>query len=464
MELPAYAALSWDDLAGAYLLIPDRATFPLRAYRATLNHLLVLRGSQGQDFPTLLVATTDRARAGAWERLLEDGRRARTEAPLVATIATWSELHNGFTGLAASRHADAQLAERLVQHIGVRPIRTRSSGRPLRRLIDDALLPPSKTTARGTRPGIAALGLTEADRKIVDIVGRHPFLTLPDLAMVLGWPVRRVRRRRDDLVSAGLLRLPEPGEINGIAVALEPAELTVEGMTVAAAQQGLSPAAAVRYNGLAGGGPDQRVGSRRKLLQSLAHTTGTDHVFASLFGTARQLVRAGSDDAMVDWRNAAACSRRHVRPDGYGVYRHAGQLYGFFLEYDRATMNVRDYLEKFSAYYDYLVGGRFQEDYDGFPTILMVTRDHAAEERIATAARLAAVGRGGTLPLLLTCEWRITDGRNPPGLLGAIWREPDAAFSVRRHWPIVPAGAAFARPAATSMLQVNGGSYAGTKR
>ena len=63
-----------------------------------------------------------------------------------------------------------------------------------------------------------------------------------------------------------------------------------------------------------------------------------------------------------------------------------------------------------------------------------MTTDNAAEERIAEAARAAAVGRGTSLPLLLTCRWRIDDQRNARGLLGSIWREPDSAFHDRRPW------------------------------
>jgi hypothetical protein len=138
---------------------------------------------------------------------------------------------------------------------------------------------------------------------------------------------------------------------------------------------------------------------------------------------------------LVEWRSAAACCRRPIRPDGYGIYRHHRQLYGFFLEYDRGTMSARDYHQKFAAYYAYWASGRYQRDYDGFPTILVITSDKTSEDRIARAALAAAVGRGPTLPLPLTCRWRIEDARNSSGLLGPIWREPSS--TERRCWPAV---------------------------
>jgi hypothetical protein len=115
------------------------------------------------------------------------------------------------------------------------------------------------------------------------------------------------------------------------------------------------------------------------------------------------------------------------------MIRRGGALYGFFLEYDRGTMSARDYGEKWAAYYNYRDSGDYERDYDGFPTILVVTTNNTSEERIARSARAASVGRWQPLPLLLTCEWRISrDPANPHGLLGPIWRSPDDR--TRRVW------------------------------
>jgi hypothetical protein len=212
-------------------------------------------------------------------------------------------------------------------------------------------------------------------------------------------------------------------------------ELTAAGLALLAAQQGLPLAAAIRTNGLVGGGPERPLGARRKLTAELAHTLGADDVFVRLVATARFLAAAGGDDVLVEWRGGGACSRRHVRPDGYGVYRHGGQLYGFFLEYDRGTMSQRGYAEKFAAYHAYWASRAYERDYDGFPTILVVAVDNAAEQRIAAAAGAVALGRPAGLPVLLTAEWRInSDPTNVRGLLGPVWREPGAAFPCRRLW------------------------------
>jgi hypothetical protein len=284
--------------------------------------------------------------------------------------------------------------------------------------------------------GRAALGLSAADRALLDLVGRHPFLSPARAAAVLGWPVVACRRRLGRLLAGDLLQRPRPGGDEAAGASARLLELTAGGLRLVASQQGLTLAAAVRANGLAGGGPDQPLGARRQLLAHLRHTLGADAVFVGLAALAH---RTAAGDALVEWRSAAACARGPMRPDGYGLYRHSGRLYGFFLEYDRGTMRARDYRRKFAAYHAYRAGGGFERDYDGFPTILVVTTDGAAEARIARAAGAAATGRESGLPVLLTCRWRLEDARNPLGPLGPVWREARARGRERRVWPLAGA-------------------------
>lgn len=431
--LPAYAALAWGDAAGAFLLLPDRGTVPLRLRRPTLDHLLVLRALHGGELPTLVVATTDAGRAAAWRALLEEVRRARREAPLGACVVTWGELRASPEVLSPTSPDGPRPVEGLDRRVRLRPLPPRQPDAPLPRFVGDALVPPAARPHAREGLGPVALSLSLSDRQLLDLVGRHPFLPSASLALVLDWSPAALLRRRDRLIGRGLLRLLGPGEAGEDGGGLELAEATVAGLALVAAQHDLTLGAAVRAIGLAGGGPDHPTGARRLLLKHPAHTLEADDVFVRLIATARRRAAAGWDDVLVEWRSAAACYRRPVRPDGYGIYRHAGRLYGFFLEYDRGTMSARDYLQKFAAYYAYWASGRYERDYDGFPTILVITADTAAEDRIARAAQAAAVGRGPTLPLVLTCRWRIEDARNPAGLLGPIWLEPSS--TERRSWP-----------------------------
>jgi hypothetical protein len=432
VTLPAYAALSWEGRPGAYLLIPDLGGFPMRLYRPTLDHLLRLRHMQIRTFPILVVATAGQRRMRAWEKLLEEVRRARLDLPLLARVATWDELGAGLAGVEQLSDVQHLPEERLIQHIRWQPLRRRQASRPLPRPVGDALVvSPRSTAADGL--GHVALTLPPADRMLLDLVACHAFLPREHLATVLGWEDERVRVRRNRLIARALMRLVGTDEAGKHAM-LELVELTVEGLELVAAQRGLSLAVAVRELGLAGGGPEQPIGSRRKLLQHLAHTLGADAIFVSLYRTARELAAMGQDDAMVEWQNAAACSRRQLRPDGYGLYQHEGWLHSFFLEYDRGSLNARDYFKKLAAYYDYGINRRFERDYPGYPTILVVACDNGTERRIGQVVQEAAVGRGINLPLLLTSRWRIDATSNSHGLLGPIWRRCDGHVDDRQSW------------------------------
>jgi hypothetical protein len=434
VQLPAGAVLSWGDTPTAYFLLPDLGGAPVRAYRATLGRLLVLRHLAGGELPPLVIGTTTAGRAEAWDWLLDDVSRARNEAPLARWITTWADLHDGHAAGDAGGRRGLTLHQLPVCQLTGHSLDACELARPAPPW---AGLAPSSRRSRSSsdRLGQVALRVTPADHSLLELIGRHPFLTADDLGAALGWTRECASWRRNRLLSNGLVRLLEPEEA-GDAAALGLAELTADGLALVTSRLGITLTAAVRHLGLAGGGPDQPIGQRRSLLRSLEHTLGVNFVFVSLHRTARALVQAGCDDGLLEWRSAAACSRGRVRPDGYGVYRHRGEVHGFFLEYDRGTMSGRDHREKFAAYFDYRASGRYEQDYGGFPTILVVTTHPAAEQRIARAIRSASLGWAAHLPVLLTCDWRINrDPANQHGLCGVIWREPHEDARDRRPWP-----------------------------
>lgn len=429
VTVPAYAVLAWNGVAGSYLLLPDAGTIPLRLQRATLAHLLLLRRTREGHLPLLLIATTDRARMEAWERLLHDLVRARSEPPLVTRVVRWDDLPHHLVDVPVA--GDEQTLDDLVLPVRLAPLSARRPSSPIPRIVGDVIATPEHASTKNL--GRVALVVTPTDHRLLEVVGFHPFLTANQFSDVLGCATASVRRRVQRLAELGLIRHPSMDEI-GEDAKQELSELTEGGLRLVAARLRLSLAVAVRELGLVGGGPDLPLGSRRKLIGTLSHTRGADDVFVRLYRQARARAATGCDEAVVEWQNAAACSRRHLRPDGYGVYRHGTRYDGFFLEYDRGTMNARDYFKKFGAYYRYGVTRRFERDFNSYPTILVVTSGNAAEERIARVARATAVGQPGKLPLLLTCQWRIEDVRNPEGLLGSIWREPDGGLDRRRCW------------------------------
>jgi hypothetical protein len=119
LRFPAYATLAREGQVGSYVLVPDLAGVPPRAFRTFLGNLLAFRAARGGDVPTLIVATRDPRRVAAWTRLLEEARQVRGEVPLDARVAMWSE--PGGHLIAAPR--DRVVASSI--EVGWRPLRPR---------------------------------------------------------------------------------------------------------------------------------------------------------------------------------------------------------------------------------------------------------------------------------------------------------------------------------------------------
>jgi hypothetical protein len=446
--LPAYAELAWEDgAARAFLLVPDPGTVPIAAYAPTLDRLLRLRHVERGALPPLVVLTRDDARHSAWERLLESSARKWRDAPLAASVATWRGLAAAVAALVASEPGPTRSFGHPVR---VRPGGVCQPGRALRSVVGGPLTePPAGRESESARLGRLALGLTAADRLILDLLARHPFLPTDGLAVALGCTCARARWTRKSLLGRGLVRLLGADEA-GVHADLELAECTLDGLRLVAARDGLRLARAVRYRGLGGGGPEHAVGTRRQLLKDLAHTLGADGVFVALVRLAGERAEAGGDDELPRWENARACARGGLCPDGYGVYRAGGRRHPFYVEYDRGTMYERDLRQKLRAYHEELGrarrAGRGQP---GFPDVLVVVAHeneaHArrAEERIARVARAVADEYGQELPILIT-RLELVGGRSADagGLLGPVWRTP--SDGTRRRW--LPEAAGVRRP------------------
>ena len=242
VELPAYAALSWDGRTAELILVPDLATFPLRVYRPAIGHLQARRRISGGTLPMLLIATTDDRRS-AWTRLLDDLARSRRGVPLDARIVTWLELRDDRAALddvaAIARPNPAIYA----RDLRLQPLGERQPWSPIPRPVGSVFDPDSSDSSLGK----LALMVMPVERLLLDLVGRHPFLTADSLAAVLGWEVRRVRERRARLVRLGLVRLLGVDECHW-SWPSDLTELTRAGLEFVAAQQGLSLARAVRFN------------------------------------------------------------------------------------------------------------------------------------------------------------------------------------------------------------------------
>jgi len=370
-RLPAAAVLAPYGESGTahrcvqVLLLPDLGTAPVARHRPLMRTLLELRqewwAADNRDEPLLVVATVDQAgtetRAAAWRSLLQHVVPGSGEPPLRARLLGATD-----AGLAFNPHD------------------------------------PKRRWAAGVD-------------QVLSLVARHPLLTQQQLAFLVGTTRPRIVRLQAELLGRGWIRPIRheqlihalQGRTADSIQRLGLVELTPAGRREAARRLLLPGAVAARHHGLVGG----RVAIRR-FLRHLAHTVGANAFFVALVQAARNVCSRGGDDALEEWRSAAACARGRFRPDGYGSYRRAGSRFGFFLEYDRGTERPGDYAAKLAAYYRYRDSGSAARDYDGFPTLLLVSISDTAEARFTHQVYLSHQQHGSAaLSVLLTTSSRI---------------------------------------------------------
>jgi len=100
---------------------------------------------------------------------------------------------------------------------------------------------------------------------------------------------------------------------------------------------------------------------------------------------------------------------------------------------DGARLGVaEDGVAHTAAYHRYRVSARAARDYDGFPTILVVTHGPRAENRVADAVLATDGGQSTPLGVLLTTAELLAHVAG--GLFGPIWRTPGHAARAC-SWP-----------------------------
>jgi Replication-relaxation len=373
-------------LALRLVLVPDLGTAPLSSYRAALRGLIELRQAadvDDDDEPLLLVGVAtyrdSSARADAWRSLLQQVARKAGDRPLQARVLA------------------------------------RKTGR-------------TGANGRGQAEEVFAL------------VARHPLLTRGQLASLVGTSVARIARLVTELVERGWVRPIQMdnqphatvGSMQNATQRLGLVELTPAGRQEAARRLLVTAGLARRRHGFISADA-----ARRRFLRHTHHTLGANAFFIDLAAAAMPVTSRGGDDELVEWRSAAACARGRFRPDGYGCYRRGPWRFGFFLEYDRGTERPGDYAAKLAAYYRYRDSGNAARDYDGFPTLLLVTTSDVAETRFAHQVYLAHQQHGSApLCVLLTTSRRIE--AHAEGVLGPVWRVPSTIGTglaqLRGYW------------------------------
>ncbi|MDQ6669716.1 MAG: replication-relaxation family protein [Chloroflexota bacterium] len=391
------------------LLLPDLGTAPLASYRPTLQALTELRSAQ----------------------MTEEEEEEEDEAVLVVGVATSPR----------SSNARVQAWQSLLQEVA-----RRADDRPLRARVFDL------DCSRANRRGMGRCPPGQID-EVFALIGRHPLLTRQQLASLLQTSAGRINRLEAECVARGWLRpvtvdddlprgtgRPSRDRIKRLGLV----ELTEAGRQEAARRLLVRAGLARRRHGLILSGA-----SRRRFVRHIHHTVGANAFFVALAAAAGQVTSRGRDDALIEWRSAAACAHGRFRPDGYGCYQRGPWRFGFFLEYDRGTEKPGQYAAKLATYYRYRDSGAYRRDYEGFPALLVLTTSELAEARFALQAYLAQQRHSAApLSLFLTTTRKIQACRE--GALGPIWRSPAAP------WALEPARMCWLPPRAVTNVQIAG--------
>jgi hypothetical protein len=391
VRLPGAAVLVQNNFdskcARGLLLLTDVGTRPVASYQPTLRRLIDLRvaadvSQLNEPLLVVGVAVTVNltARVAAWRSLLDRVAQSAGEQSLHARVVACPNV----VGTTKARRRGEQV-DQVLGLVARHPLLER---RQLATLLNTSTVRTGQLVRR-----LAAAGWTRS-------------FTSRDMPSDALWP-RAVRRRLSLVV------------------------LTPSGRREAARRLVLPATDATRHHGLLGSRATETRYSRH-----LAHTLGANEAFVAFVAAARRKCERGGDEALVEWRSAAACARGRFRPDGYGCYQRQGSRFGFFLEFDRGTEKGQEYAAKLAAFYRYRDSSASKRDYAGFPALLVVTTSESAEARFAVQAHLAEQRHSGSpLSIFLTTTAHID--ASPDGVLGRIWRsaaDPWAVEPARIYW------------------------------
>ena len=165
----------------------------------------------------------------------------------------------------------------------------------------------------------------------------------------------------------------------------------------------------------------------RQLLRDMEHTAAVHGFMAALAKQARDL----------DWEiNQVAPPfrasryfrhfgvRRSIQPDAFGMLRHRGAVWPFFLEWERRAVRPVTMTERLAPYLRYYSSHRPTDDHGARPTVLVVFHEDLAVTHFLRVALEEMVRTRTPLPLLVSHRGLL----EREGPLGPAWLAPGQGF------------------------------------
>ena len=261
--------------------------------------------------------------------------------------------------------------------------------------------------------------LKPAEKRALDLLSDWPWLSLQDLAGLLGVSDQRASKLTTALEGFGLAaRAP---------AAARRLTLTDLGLaTLARRDRTAVGGARKRWSAAPADAGDWRnVSGRRsrQLLRDMEHTAAVHGFIAAL---ARQARTVGWEIDQLDPPIRASRYFRHfggmrsVHPDAFGVLRRGSVLWPFFLEWERRAVRPVTMTARLAPYLRYYSSHRPIDDHGAKPAVLVVFDDDIAQTHFLRVARERMDRTRTALPLLVSHR----DLLEAEGPLGRAWLAP----------------------------------------
>ena len=264
--------------------------------------------------------------------------------------------------------------------------------------------------------------LKPAEKRALDLISDWPWITLTDLAGMLGVSVPRASQLVTPLEGFRLVTRPIAGSGR--------MALTDRALALLARRDRTSVAIAKKRWSAAPlfpGTPfvwDNVTGARsRQLLRNVEHTAAVHSFLASL------TVQAGLlewEVSQVDPPRRASRHFKHgdgmrsVNPDAFGVLTKGETTWPFLLEWERRAVRPSTMSERLAPYLRYFSSHRPTDDHGTRPSVLIVFDDEIVQTHFLRLARDEMQAKGVTVPLWVSHKAAI----ERMGPLGRAWRAP----------------------------------------
>ena len=281
---------------------------------------------------------------------------------------------------------------------------------------------PDRGAASDIADHLLPVFLKPAEKRALDLISDWPWISLKELAGLMGVSPQRASQLVNPLEGFGLAaRLRHAGRRLA---------LTDRGLSLLARRDRTSVGVAKRRWSTAledAEGPFEwrNVTGRRgrQLLRNIEHTAAVHGFLAALTAQAPLL---GWEIVQIDPPRRASRHFRHddrmraVNPDAFGVLRKDGTLWAFFLEWERRAVRPSTMSDRLAPYLRYYSSHRPIDDHGVRPAVLVVFDDEIAQTHFLRVAREEMRAEQVTVPLWVSHREAI-DALGP---LGGAWRTP----------------------------------------